>query len=90
MGALQPGHLVLILVIVLIIFGPGKLSGIGSDLGRATRCAWSRQASRSARMSSSRGLEVGYVRDPPREPSPVTERNHLGACRGRAAREWER
>ena len=37
MGALQPGHLVLILIIVLIIFGPGKLTSIGSDMGKAVR-----------------------------------------------------
>ncbi len=30
-------HLVVILIIVLVVFGPGKLSTIGSDLGRALR-----------------------------------------------------
>lgn len=37
MGALQPGHLLLILVIALIIFGPGKLSDLGSQLGKGIR-----------------------------------------------------
>ena len=37
MGALQPGHLLLILLIVLIIFGPGKMAGIGGQLGRGIR-----------------------------------------------------
>jgi sec-independent protein translocase protein TatA len=37
MGALQPGHLVLILVIVLIVFGPGKLTSIGADMGKGLR-----------------------------------------------------
>jgi sec-independent protein translocase protein TatA len=37
MGALQPGHLILILVIVLIVFGPGKMSSIGADMGKALR-----------------------------------------------------
>ena len=32
-GAFQPTHLLLILVIVLIIFGPGKMKGIGKSLG---------------------------------------------------------
>ncbi len=36
-GALQPMHLVLILVIVLIIFGPGKLPDVGSAVGRTIR-----------------------------------------------------
>lgn len=36
-GALQPGHLVVILAIVLIIFGPGKLGDLSSQLGRGVR-----------------------------------------------------
>ncbi len=34
-GILQPTHLILILVIVLIIFGPGKLPEIGGSLGKS-------------------------------------------------------
>ena len=37
MGALQPGHLLVILFVVLIIFGPGKLTEIGGQLGRGVR-----------------------------------------------------
>jgi len=33
-GLLQPGHLLLIIVISLIVFGPGKAGDIGRDLGR--------------------------------------------------------
>jgi sec-independent protein translocase protein TatA len=36
-GALQPGHLIVILLVVLIIFGPGKLTEIGGQLGRGIR-----------------------------------------------------
>jgi len=36
-GALQPGHLIVILLVVLIIFGPGKLTEIGGQLGRGAR-----------------------------------------------------
>ena len=36
-GLFQPMHLLLILVIVLIIFGPGKLPEIGEGLGRSIR-----------------------------------------------------
>jgi sec-independent protein translocase protein TatA len=36
-GALQPGHLILILVIVLLIFGPGKLPELGKALGDGMR-----------------------------------------------------
>lgn len=36
-GLLQPMHLIVILVIVLIIFGPGKLPELGSSLGKAIK-----------------------------------------------------
>ena len=36
-GLLQPTHLVLILLIVLIIFGPGKLPELGKTLGSGIR-----------------------------------------------------
>jgi len=34
-GLLQPTHLILILLIVLIVFGPGKLPEIGGSLGKS-------------------------------------------------------
>ena len=37
MGALQPGHLIVILVIVLLIFGPGKLPELGKAMGDGLR-----------------------------------------------------
>lgn len=37
MGALQPLHLVVILVIVLVIFGAGRLSDVGSALGKGVK-----------------------------------------------------
>lgn len=36
-GLLQPTHLILILAIVLIIFGPGKLPELGKTLGTGIR-----------------------------------------------------
>lgn len=36
-GLFQPMHLVLILVIVLIIFGPGKLPELGEGLGKSIK-----------------------------------------------------
>ena len=36
-GLFQPGHLLLILLIVLILFGPGKLPDIGRALGDTVR-----------------------------------------------------
>ena len=37
MGVIEPWHLVLILVIALVIFGPGKLGDVGGALGRGIR-----------------------------------------------------
>jgi sec-independent protein translocase protein TatA len=36
-GLFQPMHMVIILVIVLIVFGPGKLPELGSTMGKAIR-----------------------------------------------------
>ncbi len=36
-GLFQPTHLIIILVIALVVFGPGKLSDVGSSLGKAIR-----------------------------------------------------
>jgi sec-independent protein translocase protein TatA len=34
---LQPWHLLIVLAIILLVFGPGKLSGLGSALGSSIR-----------------------------------------------------
>jgi sec-independent protein translocase protein TatA len=36
-GLLQPMHLILILLIVLVIFGPGKIPELGAGLGKSVR-----------------------------------------------------
>lgn len=36
-GLFQPTHLILILVVVLIVFGPGKLPEAGKALGKAMK-----------------------------------------------------
>jgi sec-independent protein translocase protein TatA len=36
-GALQPWHLIVILVIVLVVFGPGKLPQLGKAVGDSIR-----------------------------------------------------
>jgi sec-independent protein translocase protein TatA len=37
MGALQPMHLIIVLVIVLLVFGPGKLPELGRAVGDGMR-----------------------------------------------------
>ncbi len=36
-GLFQPMHLIVILVIALLVFGPGKLGEIGGQLGKGIR-----------------------------------------------------
>lgn len=36
-GLFQPTHLLLILIVVLIIFGPGKLPDVGKAIGKSIR-----------------------------------------------------
>ena len=36
-GLFQPSHLIFILLIVLILFGPGKLPELGKGLGKGIR-----------------------------------------------------
>lgn len=36
-GLFQPMHLLVILIIALVVFGPGKLPQLGSDLGKSIR-----------------------------------------------------
>ncbi len=36
-GLLMPTHLIVVLAIVLIVFGPGKLHELGGTLGRSLR-----------------------------------------------------
>ena len=36
-GLFQPTHLLIILVIALVVFGPSKVSDVGSSLGKTMR-----------------------------------------------------
>ncbi|MBF0481099.1 MAG: twin-arginine translocase TatA/TatE family subunit [Desulfovibrionaceae bacterium] len=36
-GLFQPMHLLIILVVVILIFGPGRLGNIGKDLGKSIK-----------------------------------------------------
>ncbi len=37
MGLFEPMHLIIILAIALVIFGPGKVGDLGGSMGRAVR-----------------------------------------------------
>ncbi len=48
MGILSPTHLIIILVIVLIIFGPSQLPKLGKSLGQTMRSVKDGMASEDA------------------------------------------
>ena len=54
MGALQPMHLIVVLVIVLLIFGPGKLPALGKAVGDGMR-ELKRATTDEAEATASRG-----------------------------------
>ncbi|MGC4093370.1 MAG: twin-arginine translocase TatA/TatE family subunit [Polyangiaceae bacterium] len=37
MGSLSPVHWIIVLVVVLLLFGPGRLAGVGKGLGEGIR-----------------------------------------------------
>ncbi|HYO95108.1 MAG TPA: twin-arginine translocase TatA/TatE family subunit [Polyangiaceae bacterium] len=37
MGSLSPIHWIIVIVIVLLLFGPGRLAGVGKGLGEGIR-----------------------------------------------------
>lgn len=61
MGAISPLHLILLLVVVLIIFGPGKLPEVGEALGRGIR-----------EFRKASGDLEGAIRGEPSAPQPPT------------------
>jgi sec-independent protein translocase protein TatA len=61
-GVFQPWHLIVILVIVLIVFGPGKLPDLGQSLGRGIR----------EFKSSVKGDDDEPVKVPPAAEPPVS------------------
>ncbi|HET7543846.1 MAG TPA: twin-arginine translocase TatA/TatE family subunit [Polyangiaceae bacterium] len=63
MGSLSPVHWVIVLVIVLLLFGPGRLAGVGKGLGEGIR-------------SFKKGLNEDAT-DPPTAAKPPEENKQL-------------
>ena len=80
MGALQPMHLIVVLVIVLLIFGPGKLPDLGRAIGdsmREFRRATSDLASSPSRVEPA--TASGTICDQCKAPLQANSR-FCGAC----------
>jgi TatA/E family protein of Tat protein translocase len=70
MGPIGWPELIILLVVVLIVFGPGKLPDIGNAIGRGVKEF--RKASNDLE-SSIRGEPSKPATTPPSEPSPVDD-----------------
>jgi sec-independent protein translocase protein TatA len=70
MGPIGWPELIILLVVVLIVFGPGKLPDIGNAIGRGVREF--RKASNDLE-SSIRGEPSKPAAEPPREPAPADD-----------------
>ena len=57
-GLFQPMHLILILVIVLIIFGPGKLPELGEGLGKSIKAF--KKAMKEGESSTSNASQIDH------------------------------
>jgi len=70
MGPIGWPELIILLVVVLIVFGPGKLPDIGNAIGRGVREF--RKAS-DGLESSIRGEPSKPAAEPPRDPAPADD-----------------
>src|SRR4030081_2057116 len=85
LGALQPGHLIVILVIVLLIFGPGKLPELGKAMGdglRELKKATSGDEPKDAAANQATATTAVATPPPPTAVNPVTP---ISAAPGMAA-----
>ena len=81
MGALQPMHLIVALVIILLIFGPGKLPELGRAVGDGMR-ELKRATSGEADTTPSRlepKVATGAICPQCQAPLPASSR-FCGAC----------
>lgn len=64
-GLLRPAHLLLILIVVLIIFGPGKLPDVGRAFGKTIR--------EFRRAANDRFEDMVGEREAEKYPEPVVQ-----------------
>ena len=81
MGALQPGHLIVVLVIVLLIFGPGKLPELGKAVGDGLRELKKATGGGSEKESAASGTAAATTTAPPATTTtaPATGTNGVAA-----------
>ena|SRR5437763_13103577 len=87
LGALQPGHLIVILVIVLLIFGPGKLPELGRAMGDGLRELKKATGGEEAKDGETVAAATTAAPAPPGATTgtvtPITAASHVcPSCRG--------
>lgn len=58
-GLFQPMHLIVILVIVIIIFGPGKLPELGEGLGKSIKAFKKAMNEKDESVETTRSISQG-------------------------------
>jgi sec-independent protein translocase protein TatA len=82
MGVLQPWHLIIILVIILVVFGPGKLPQLGKAVGDSMRDF--KKAIDHSPEQPTEELAPGMRRCPScHKPTPIDDR-FCGGCGARS------
>ncbi len=81
LGALQPGHLIVVLVIVLLIFGPGKLPELGKAMGDGLREL--KKATGGEDASKDAAAASAATATPAGNVTPIAAATHVcPSCRG--------
>jgi sec-independent protein translocase protein TatA len=70
-GIFQPMHLIIILIIVLIIFGPGKLPELGGSIGKAIKGF--KKAMEEPEKKPDEGAETKKIEEPVKKPDETVE-----------------
>ena len=78
MGALQPGHLIVVLVIVLLVFGPGKLPELGKAVGDGLR-ELKKATGDNAEKDANQAASTTTTTTAPATTAPVSGTNGVAA-----------
>ena len=82
MGVLQPWHLIIILVIVLVVFGPGKLPQLGKAVGDSLR-DFKKAVNHDEQATAGEPLAPGMRACPHCHKPTAIEDRFCGGCGGR-------
>lgn len=81
-GLFQPTHLLLILLIVLILFGPGKLPDLGRGLGKGIREFKDAMKGGITDESNNSGASVVKKSEPAASPEGTREEDKVARTKG--------